>query len=68
MRLAVVLMLCEGIGAWILGLGGVLRRFSARFKYKRIRMAVWTWNGRFGLLWGLKQQNKGGVEGILVEK
>jgi hypothetical protein len=31
-------------------------------------MAVWTWNGRFGFLWGLKQQNKGGVEGILVEK
>ena len=56
-------MLREGIRAWILGLGGILRRFPARFKHKRIRMAVWTWSGRFGLLWDLKQQNKGGVEG-----
>lgn len=58
----------RGIRAWILGLGGILRRFPARFKHKRIRMAVWAWNGCFGLLWGLKRQNKGGVEGILVEK
>jgi len=44
----------RGIRAWILGLGGILRRFPARFKHKRIRDGCLDLEWPFWVSVGLK--------------